>query len=133
VSSAAVYLDSSALVKLCVVEAESEALREWVGERLVISSALARTEVIRAVRFVGPAALAAARSLLGEVDLVTLDDGLLDTAATSDGPMLRSLDAIHLASATTVRAAIDAFIAYDRRLLEAARAEGFATASPGAD
>ena len=132
-SSAAVYLDSSALVKLCVAEAESEALRDWVGERPVISSALARTEVIRAVRFVGPAALAAARSLLGEVDLVTLDDGLLDTAATSDGPMLRSLDAIHLASATTVRAAIDAFVAYDRRLLDAARAEGFATASPGAD
>jgi predicted nucleic acid-binding protein len=125
------YVDSSALVKLVVLEPESRALRAFLArdpER--VSCALVRTEVLRAVRPVGPAAVAAARRLLQHVDLIRLDDALLEAAGTIEPVGLRSLDAIHLAAASLVAPALRAIVTYDRRMMDAATAMGFAVATP---
>ena len=126
-----VYLDSSALVKLVVREPESRALRAYLRrepERL--SCGLARTEVLRAVRPLGPAAVETARRLLRRIDLVRLDDSLLDAAGMLEPPALRSLDAIHLAAAQLVAPTLRAVVTYDRRMAETAASLGFPVAAP---
>jgi uncharacterized protein len=126
-----VYLDSSALVKLVVLEPESRALRAYLrrqSER--VSCSLARTEVLRAVRSCGPVAIAAARRVLRSVDLIRLDDTLLDAAGMLEPIGLRSLDAVHLAAVQLVAPALRAVVTYDLRMAEAATALGFPTATP---
>lgn len=126
-----VYLDSSALVKLVVREAESRALIVYLRrepERL--SCGLARTEVLRAVRPLGPAAVERARRLLRAIEVVRLDDALLDAAGMLEPLTLRSLDAIHLAAAQLVAPTLRAVVTYDRRMADAAVALGFAVAAP---
>lgn len=130
-AESAVYLDSSALVKLVVREAESGALRQYVrGAPRRVSCALARMEVVRAVWPHGPPAVARARRLLERVSLLGLDDSLLDSAATLAGSALRSLDAIHLAAAHTLGDELSAVVTYDVRMGEAARHLGLQIASP---
>lgn len=118
------YLDSSALVKLVKLEPESGALRRFLRRHRTdgrVTSALARVEVVRAVAAGGPAAVAQARRQLARVDHVNIDRVLLDEAATfAPGTMLRSLDAIHLASATSIGADLRAVVTYDRRMADAA-------------
>lgn len=129
-----IYLDSSALVKLLVAESESAALRTWISSRAELrlaSSELAGVEVLRACRRADETVLPAAKALLADMDLVPLTSDLLDEAATVGEPQLRSLDAVQLASALSVRDDLTAFVAYDRRLTEAASAAGLVTASPG--
>lgn len=126
-----VYLDSSALVKLVVLEPESRALRAYLRihpER--VSCGLARTEVLRAVRPSGPVAVTAARRVLRSIDLIRLDDALLDAAGMLEPLGVRSLDAIHLAAAQLVAPVLRAVVTYDRRMAEAAEALGFAAARP---
>ena len=120
-----VYLDSSALVKLVIAEDESAALRRYLRRHDARAScALARVEVLRAVRPHGSAALMRARRLLRRIDLVQLDDELLDDAARLDPGILRSLDAIHLAAARVFGDELTAVVTYDDRMAEAAvRAE----------
>jgi len=126
-----VYLDSSALVKLVVLEPESRALRAYLrGEPQRVSCGLARTEVLRAVRPVGPAAIAAARRLLQRIDLIRLDDALFDAAGMLEPVGLRSLDAVHLAAAHLVAPVLRASVTYDRRMAEGAGALGFAVVAP---
>ncbi len=126
-----VYLDSSALVKLVVLEPESRALRAYLrGEPQRVSCGLARTEVLRAVRPVGPAAIAAARRLLQRIDLIRLDDALFDAAGMLEPVGLRSLDAVHLAAAHLVAPVLRAIVTYDRRMAEGAGALGFAIVAP---
>jgi predicted nucleic acid-binding protein len=130
-----IYLDSSALLKLLHEESESAALEQWMSEREgtpVVSSQLANVEVIRACRRVDPGALAQAREILMSIDLVPLTGGLVDQAAEVGEPSLRSLDAVHLASALSLRSEISAFVAYDQRLSDAARSAGLPTVQPGA-
>ena len=116
-----VYLDSSALVKLVIAEAESSALRRYLGnEPDRTSCALARVEVLRAVRGHGPAALTRARRLLQRLHLVQIDDELVDAAAALDPRVLRSLDAIHLAAAQLFGGELTAVVTYDRRMAAAA-------------
>jgi hypothetical protein len=127
-----VYLDSSALVKLAVVEPETAALRRYLRSRgRRASSAIARVEVVRAARSHGPRAAATARQLLVRVDLVRLEDPLLDSAATLGPPLLRSLDAVHLATALSLGSLVEAFVTYDDRLASAARELGFSVRRPG--
>ena len=127
-----VYLDSSALVKLVISERESQSLRGYLrSEPKRISSNLARTEVLRAVRPAGPLATAGARRLLQHIDLIRLDDALLDAAGMLEPLGLRSLDAIHLAAAQLVAPALHAVVTYDRRMAKAAAALGFVVAAPG--
>lgn len=126
-----IYLDSSAIVKLVVRESESRALLSFVGNhRDRISCSLARTEVPRAVRHFGPAALRRARLVLDRIHLIRLDDSLLDTAATLDARVLRSLDAIHLAAAQRVAADLEVLVTYDQRMAEAAAVLGFVVRAP---
>jgi predicted nucleic acid-binding protein len=125
------YLDSSALVKLVVAETESPALRRYLrAEPRRASCALARVEVIRAVRPHGPAAVTRARRLLRRLALVQLDDELLDRAALLDGGVLRSLDALHLAAAQTLGDELSAVVTYDERMTTAAGLLGLAADAP---
>lgn len=129
---AAVYLDSSALVKLAVREAESDALRRHLRRRRPwVSSALARVEVLRALLPGGGDALTAGRGVLARCDLVRLNDRLLSLASTLAPHELRSLDAIHLATADRLRGEIGELITYDDRMAAAARDLGHRVSAPG--
>jgi hypothetical protein len=130
-----IYLDSSALLKLIFDEPESAALAAWLVERPeapVASSELAKVEVLRICRRVQPSAVPTARELLSGLDLVPLSGSVVDVAAELEGETLRSLDALHLASALAVRTALEAFVAYDTRLQSGAVAAGLPTTTPGA-
>jgi uncharacterized protein len=125
------YLDSSAIVKLVVREPESAALRDFLrSHRDRISCSLARTEVPRAIRHLGSAALRRARLVLDRIHLIRLDDSLLDAAAMLDVRVLRSLDAIYLAAAERVAADLEVVVTYDQRMAEAAEALGFVVQAP---
>ncbi len=129
-----VYVDASAVVKLIVPEEESSHLQRYLAGRPLISSEIVGIEVPRAVvlRSRAIAAAGEAEQLLRElVLLVRLDDELRATAARVGPPALRSLDAIHLASALRVRDEIDAGVVYARRLAEAASAAGLPVGAPG--
>ena len=128
----ALYLDSSAFVKLIVEEAESAAARAFLGNHGVrrVSSALLRAESLRAVRNLGPDALATVREGLRRVDLIGIDDRILDAAGTLEPQVLRTLDAIHLATALAVGDDLEAIVTYDERMIDSARLMGLATASP---
>jgi uncharacterized protein len=124
------YLDSSAIVKLAVAEAESTALRRHLRRRSLISSALARTEVLRALLPSGADAVAAGREVLRRMDLVRVNDRILDAAGTWPPTGLRSLDAIHLATAERLGTDLAQLVAYDDRLVRAAQQLRIKTASP---
>jgi predicted nucleic acid-binding protein len=128
------YLDSSALVKLVQREARSEALRRYLrgyrGDERV-SSELVRVEVVRSVLGGGPPAVAHARRQLARLYLVLMDREILDTAATlAPGTLLRSLDAVHLATAQLLGAELRAILTYDVRMAQAATSLDLTVASP---
>jgi predicted nucleic acid-binding protein len=125
------YLDSSALVKLVIPEPESLALRRDLARwDRYASSALARAEVVRACVRVDPAARDAARRVVDAVDLIAVGNEILDEAARLEPAALRTLDAIHLASALALGEALDVVVAYDERLAGAARSAGLSTRAP---
>ena len=126
------YLDSSALLKLVIAEKESRALQSFLKREAAerVSCALARTEVLRAIRPHGAAALERARGLLQTLQLVQLDDVLLDAAGLLDPVKMRSLDAIHLAAAALIAPALTALVTYDKRMAEGAALLGFPVVSP---
>lgn len=128
----ALYLDTSAFVKLLVAEAESAAVRSFLADHggRRVSSALLRTESLRAVRHLGPDALATVREGLRRVDLIGIDDRILDGAGTLEPRILRTLDAIHLATAIAVGDDLEAIVTYDERMIDAARLVGLPTATP---
>lgn len=129
-----IYLDSSALIKLLVEEPESSALEGWLSTRRSVprtSSELARIEVVRAVRRLDLRLVAGARVLLAELDLVPISSAIVERAAELGDPALRSLDAIHLASALAIRTGLTDVIAYDHRLVAAAEAAGLEVTRPG--
>ena len=127
------YYDSSAIVKLIRTEPETRALLDQMGEPLGwwATSALARTEVVRAVWSGGRAAVTRARVILHSAFEVVVTRSVLDRAADLDtGTMLRTVDAIHLASALSLRREIDGLVTYDRRMAEAAEAIGLPVVAP---
>ena len=128
----ALYLDSSAFVKLVVEEAESTAVRTFLADKSSrrVSSTLLRTESLRAVRHLGPDALATVREGLRRIDLIGIDDRILDAAGTLEPRVLRTLDAIHLATVLAVGDDLEAIVTYDERMVEAARLLGLSTVSP---
>ncbi|BBZ49330.1 type II toxin-antitoxin system VapC family toxin [Mycobacterium heidelbergense] len=122
---AAIYLDSSAIVKLAVREPESDALRRYLRtHRPRVSSALARTEVMRALLRQGESARKAGRRALAGLDLLRLDNRVLDLAGGLLPFDLRSLDAIHLATAQRLGADLGRLCTYDDRMRDAAEALG---------
>jgi len=117
------YLDSSALVKLISREPETAALTDRLaGQPDVVSSALARVEVFRAMsRVRAPKSeVRRAEAVLGAIALLRIDDAVLDRAAAIGPTTLRLLDAIHLASALSLGDALTAIVTYDARLASAA-------------
>jgi predicted nucleic acid-binding protein len=125
------YLDASAAVKLVKSETESRALIKWLGTRpRLSSSALVRVELVRAIGRDEPEALARARRLLAELAMRDVDDEVLDRAGEIAPLTLRTLDAIHLATATLLGPDLEAVVTYDRRMIEAARLYGLPVASP---
>ncbi len=130
-ASRATYLDSSAIVKLAIREPESTALRTYLRRRRpLISSWLARTEVIRALLPLGPTAVDRGHDVLRRLDLIRVNDRVLTTAAELLPPELRSLDAIHLATAHQLGADLRQLITYDDRMAIAARDLGFKVSVP---
>jgi predicted nucleic acid-binding protein len=128
---AVAYLDSSALIKLVVPEAETEPLRlELAGWSRHASSALARTEVVRAAGRVDAAVRERARRVVRALSLIAVTDEILDRAADLEPVVLRPLDAVHLASALSLEAALGTVVTYDARLAEAASAAGLDVRAP---
>ena len=124
-----IYLDTSATVKLVTAEQESPALINWLNvhpDEHLATSAIGHIELIRA----GAAATAAARTVASNIDTLVLTDTIAAIAATIPPAELRTLDAIHLATAHAHRHSLTAFCVYDRRLLEAAQSQDLPTVSP---
>jgi uncharacterized protein len=129
-----IYLDSSALVKLALTEPESADLAGWLAERAdqpLVSSALHRAEVPRAIWRAEPGALPRAYRLIRRIARVALTADVLDNSATLPPQALSQAQAIHLASALALGGGITAFVAYDEDLLAAAADAGLPVASPG--
>jgi len=130
-----IYLDSAALVKLVRLERFSQELVNWLNERPglpLVSSALAEVEVPRAIRKAAPDALPAVPATLARLYRLEIDATVRITAAALIDPNLRTLDAIHVATAIGLGSELQAFVSYDQRLLQAAGDLGLAVASPGA-
>jgi hypothetical protein len=128
-----IYLDSSALVKLVVTEPESAVLIEMLrAQPARVSSAVALTEVPRALRRAGfgTRERRRAREVLARVALVDPDRRILAAAAALEPPALRTLDAIHLATALAVREDLAALVTYDHRLRTAAERAHVEVLSP---
>jgi predicted nucleic acid-binding protein len=141
-----IYLDSCALVKLIREEDESQALQAWIDERaddVTVTSELARAEVLRVVRrnnhtdqgvLIDAGELAAdlveAAAVLDAVAQVAVDREILDRAGALEAPMVRTLDAIHVATALDLRASDIEFVTYDRRRAAQAREVGFTVLNP---
>lgn len=125
------YLDTSAFVKAPLGERDARALAaaadEW-GMRA--SSAILRVEATRAAARVGAPALEAVGAALRRVVLVPVDDEVLDIAAHVADPGVRSLDAIHLATALSLGDDLGVLLTYDARMAEAARSLGLPVESP---
>jgi len=125
------YLDTSALTKLVVAEAESKALRAWLTtDREPVACDLARTELIRAVRRSAPDRLLHARAVLDSLTLIDVTTSIFEQASRLDPPALRSLDAIHLAAALDLGDDLDSMVTYDDRLAEAANLNGVPVTAP---
>ena len=122
-------------MKLIRREKETAALRDWLGQRPeqpVVSSELGRVEVLRTARRVGGRALIEARAVVNDIDLIPLDRTVQDLASEIGDPLLRTLDALHMASAVLLSDELTTFIAYDQRLASAAQVAGLVVAPPGA-
>ena len=124
--------NTSAVIKLLAEEAHSNAFAAFYdghADAEWVSSALLRIEVTRAM----PALLPEARDLLTAFSYIAIDDEVVDAAMSEPDRRLRSLAAIHLATARILAPELDALVAYDDRLIKAAADAGLATVSPGSE
>jgi len=125
-----VYLDASAIVKLIRIEPESTALRRESGEwPELVTSIVGEIEVLRVTRRAGLAATTAER-VLGQMTILALDEDVREHAALIADPVLRTLDAIHLATALSIADDLDGFVCYDVRLGSEARRSGLEVIAP---
>jgi predicted nucleic acid-binding protein len=128
----AIYLDSSAIVKLVVAEPESAALRRYLRRRRpLVSSALARAEVVRSLLPLGEQALRRGHEALSRLELIRISDRILAAAGALRPAELRTLDAIHLATARHLGSDLARLVTYDERMRAAAVASGCPVAAPG--
>jgi predicted nucleic acid-binding protein len=127
----ATYLDSSAIVKLAIAEPESSALRRYLRRRKpYVSSALARAEVGRALLPFGPAATRRGGAVLARIDLVRVSDTVLRAAGGLLPEEMRTLDAIHLATAQHLGEDLAQIVTYDARMKIVADVLGLKVAAP---
>jgi predicted nucleic acid-binding protein len=129
-----IYLDTSAMVKLVVSEPESPELINWLNansEQSFVTSVVGHIELNRAAGRLGPSATTAAQRISGAIDTFVLTDTIANLAATVGPSELRTLDAIHLATAYVHRSLLAAVCVYDRRLAHAAQTLRLPVAAPG--
>lgn len=127
----ATYVDSSAIVKLAVMEPESAALRRYLRRRApLVVSALARTEVARALLPLGPAAVGRGIEVLRRMEQLRINDRVLAEAGSLLPAGLRSLDAIHLATMKQLGPSLRRLVSYDATMAAAATALGIPTDAP---
>jgi predicted nucleic acid-binding protein len=126
------YLDTSALVKLVVAEAETDALRAWINAASspLVSCDLARAELLRAVRRSTPERVMQARAVLDSISLFAVTAATFESAGRLDPTILRTLDAIHVAAALELGDDLSSIVTYDERLAAAAHANGIAVTAP---
>jgi uncharacterized protein len=133
VTGPVIYLDASALAKLVLPEPESSALarflQSWPSRT---ASVIARVELLRAaMREAQPPEVSArARAVLNHVALLPLDPAVVSAASAVEPPALRTLDAIHLATALSIREGLAGMVTYDRRLADGARRAGLTVWAP---
>jgi predicted nucleic acid-binding protein len=130
-----IYLDSAAIVKLVHAETDSPALRDWLDERSDlswVSSVLAEVESFRALARHSPSAISRLHLVLDLIDLVDLDADIRMIAQSIAPASVRSLDAIHLATALRMGSQLTSFVTYDKRLADAAAAGGLRVDIPTA-
>ena len=127
-----IYLDTSALLKLARHEPESAAFAGWLASHPapLASSALVRTEAHRALHRHCPDATRPLPGLLATINQIPISDEILDAAAAFPTPELRSLDAIHLATAIKLHTGLSSFVTYDKRLAAVATDHGLPVVSP---
>lgn len=127
-----IYLDSAAIVKLVHAEPESPALRRWLDQRVEVawvSSVLAEIESFRALVRHVPESVSRLTRVLDLIELIEVDAGARILAQTVRPATVRSLDAIHLATALRVQP-LTSFVTYDKRLADAARIAGLTVDVP---
>ncbi|MDT4991961.1 MAG: uncharacterized protein QOH97_1853 [Actinoplanes sp.] len=127
-----IYLDASALVTLLARRTYAQELREFLDSRLVMpmaTSTLGFVETVRTMDRIGdyPDLM---RDLVNSFTEILLTEEVRDAAAHLPGA-LRTLDAIHVASAQVLGDSLDMLVTYDKRMLDVARAEGLPAAAPG--
>jgi predicted nucleic acid-binding protein len=128
-----IYLDSAAVVKLVHAEAESQALRDWLGDRSSVgwvSSVLVEVETVRALARYAPAAIGRLPLIFDLMLLVEISPEVRVLAQRVMPSAVRTLDAIHLATALRISDQLTSFVTYDRRLAGAATAAGLTVDSP---
>lgn len=133
-----VYLDSSALLKRVIDESESEPLRVALrayadAHAVLLSSRLASIEVSRAIRTRFDTGYAAAADFADDamsgVAEYPVGDEVVSLSQRLNPNRLRSLDAIHVASAMLLD--VDLLITYDDRMADAGERNGLRWAAPG--
>jgi uncharacterized protein len=135
------YIDTSVLLR--IVLAEPRPLREWSTITTAISSQLTRVEALRAIdrariqlHLTDEAVAERRQAVLETFDgfhVAPVDGSILDDAANPFPTLLRTLDAIHLATALRVRDQFErlVFATHDKTLATAARAVGFTVIGAG--
>lgn len=125
------YLDSSAIVKLVASERETSALSGFLADRQpLVSSALATTEVHRAVLPLGEPFHRQAGEVLARIELIRISSEILADAGRLEPTSLRSLDAIHLTTASLFGDTLGGLVTYDGRMFEAANSFGWTVHAP---
>lgn len=128
-----IYIDTSALLKLVKDdEEESAALQQYLAGsvRELVSSALLAVEARRGMLRLRPEGMSKVDLILNEVVQLDISAAIIESAGRLPDPLLRSLDAIHLATALLIREDVDALLTYDDRLADAARAHGLPVVAP---
>ena len=128
----AYYLDTSALVKIIVHEAETVALGNWLFQETepLVGCDLARAELVRATRRRSPDRVVRARQLLDSLVLTRVTPTVFENAGRLDPIGLSTLDAVHLAAALDLGDDLSGFVSYDDRLSAAAEAHGLTVVRP---
>ncbi|MBA3529391.1 MAG: type II toxin-antitoxin system VapC family toxin [Propionibacteriaceae bacterium] len=126
-----IYADTSALAKLVVAEAETPALRSWFASQSsgLVTNSVGVVELQRLAARVSPDAERTALLLLSRIDRISLTAAALALAGQLPPPELRTLDALHVASAAELVDLV-ALLTYDRRMAEAASHLGLPVESP---
>lgn len=126
------YVDTSAMLKLAFLEAESMALRQWIDEEspVLVGSDLVRTETLRAARKRNPESVESALCALEIVALLSIPRIAFRRAADIGPDALKSLDALHLATALELGDELTAMVTYDKRLTEGCNAHGIRVRAP---